>query len=133
MVDQIRSSIGMNEFEIVLRGYSTFPIISVTASGSGNYEWGEGLTQIAHGLGYTPTLMLNVQAANGTKTNNYPGSHQFSSVSGTSGYWAQFGAYVDSTYLYLITDLMLTNTSLTLGSGWKAQWYLLKEKAKRRV
>jgi hypothetical protein len=107
----------------------------VTDPGAGLYNSGEGQTLIAHGLGYTPALFMNILVAPALSTFAYAGqySNRVSQI-GTTAYWLMFQAYADNTYLYLLTDIMTYHTALTVSPNvYFAQYYLLRERIKRQI
>lgn len=124
-LDSLKSSINLDEFEIVKTGNSSFPSTTATAA-AGNYLSVEAVTTIFHGLGFTPLIFANVV----TGTTNKPVTFYDANGSATSAYWFDNQMYADNNYLYLLTDAMVTGGVVGVGSV-PCQYYLLKEKVKR--
>lgn len=133
-IDTIKSSINSDEFEIVKSGDAFFPAINLTISGAGKYIFGEATTTIAHNLGYTPALLVNIGFDPSGSNLSLSCPYADNLVVGSFGIWLVLQAYADQTNLYLLTDMVALNTTSGVGStDFVARYFLLKERIKRIV
>lgn len=130
-IDTLKASLGMDEFEVIKSGNANMPNLTVTGS-AGQYSSGEGITTIAHNLGFTPAYIINVEVIAGTQTKNYILPYTENNVSAGLGFWLAHQAYTDQNNLYLLTDIMSFGGTTT-SVNYKCQYYLLQEKIKRLV
>lgn len=130
----IKSSIDLDEFEIVKSGNAQFPVLQVLDPGAGKYRAGEAITTVAHNLGYTPAFIVNISLWPGSgSTYSYTCPYQENVLDPSFGAWTLLQAYTDQTNLYLLTDYMVYHTQTNGTSGFIAQYFLLKEKVKRAI
>jgi hypothetical protein len=130
-LDQIRSNFGIDEFEIIRTGFGSFPTLTVISS-AGQYNSGEAITTIAHGLGYTPTLAVNISFLSGSSTQGLPCPYENNQANASAAFWGILQAYVDKNNIYLLSDMMVYgNTTGQITTGYVAEYFLLKQRAKR--
>jgi hypothetical protein len=129
--DQIKENFGIDEFEIIRTGFGNFPILTVSSS-AGQYNSAEAVTTIAHGLGYTPTLMVNISFLSGTTTQGLPCPYENNQANASAAFWGILQAYVDKNNIYLLSDMMVYgNATGQVLTGYVAEYFLLKQRAKR--
>jgi hypothetical protein len=132
-IDTVKDSINVDEFEIVKQGTASFPGLTLSST-AGNFTAGEATTTVAHNLGYTPGILLNVLLASGSSTEIRNLPYGENPVATNFGDWFVLQAYADNTNLYLLTDLLVYgNASSIVTSSFVAQYYLLKERIKRSI
>lgn len=133
-VSTIRTPINLDTFEIVRTGHGAFPALSVPGLGAGQYNSGEAVTTIAHGLGYTPALFVNIAVASGSLTQGLPCPYLNNNLATSAGIWGILQAYADQNNVYLLSDLMTYNANGVVAANFYiAEFFLLKERIKRII
>ena len=131
-MDQIKSPINFDRFEILKVGLGSFPSLNIVPGGSGKWATGEASNIVAHNLGFTPTL-IPFQQQGSFNTYNY--IIPMISIVGflDIGLWFDLQISVDSTYVYMTTKLTAwgTSSSQVNGQGFNSQYYLVQERVKR--
>lgn len=119
------------QFEIVKAGIATFPTLSLSNPGAGNYLGGEGQTIIAHNLGYTPPFIGFLQITSVTPIKNYPLPFSFLAGSAATASWEVYQMYCDATNIYLLSDLLVYANARTIGgSDHTLKYYLLRDRVR---
>lgn len=127
----LQSNPNLEQFEIVKAGISSFPSLSLSSPGAGNYSGNEAITTVAHNLGYTPPFIAFLQITTASPVKTYTIPFTFMAGSSATASWEYYQAYVDNTNLYLLTDILVYAVAKSGGGAtFVCKYYLLRDRAR---